>query len=92
MPTLVDFWAEWCAPCKAQKRIVREVAQHYGPRVQVASINVDEWPQLAQRFQIKSVPTQLIFHRGEIRERRSCVSSRAELVQVLDVILGDAES
>ena len=63
-PMIVDFWAEWCGPCKAIAPTLDELAQEYSGRVTIAKVNVDEHPGLAARFQVRSIPTLLFFKGG----------------------------
>ena len=63
-PTLVDFWAEWCAPCKMVAPIVEEVAKEYNGRLRVAKVNVDENPSTPQRLGIMGIPTLILFKDG----------------------------
>ncbi len=65
-PVLVDFWAEWCGPCKMQGPIVEEVAKDFDGKVKVGKLEVDQNPQMAQKYGIMSIPTVAIFKGGEI--------------------------
>lgn len=82
-PVLVDFWAPWCGPCKAMAPALQETALAFEGRVQVVKVNVDEAPDLAARFQIQSVPSLLLFHRGQVVERAVGNRSRQDLERLL---------
>ena len=60
-PVLVDFWAEWCGPCKAIAPALEEMAQSMGDRVTVAKVNIDEYPQIAQQYGVRGIPTLILF-------------------------------
>ncbi len=68
-PVLVDFWAEWCAPCRAIAPMVEEIAKEYGDRLKVVKVDVDESVDVASRYRIQSIPTLLVFKGGEEVER-----------------------
>lgn len=82
-PILVDFWAQWCPPCRAQLPILDQVADEIGDAAIVAKVNVDQEQSLAQTFQVRSIPTLLLFRDGQIVMRYTGVTSREELLKAL---------
>ena len=84
---LVDFWADWCGPCKMQGPIVEEVAEAMGERATVAKLDVENAQSLAQKFGVMSIPTIIIFKDGEEVERFVGVQDKASLVTALEKVL-----
>ena len=90
LPTLVDFWAEWCPPCHAIAPMIEELAANYAGRVRVGKLNVDENPETASRFSIRSIPTLLVFQGGEIREQMVGAQPRGTIKASLDRVLNNS--
>jgi thioredoxin 1 len=68
VPVVVDFWAPWCPPCKKIAPVLEEIAKEYNGKVEIKKLNVDEFPQLAAKFGIKSIPALIFFKKGEVVE------------------------
>ena len=83
LPYLVDFWAEWCGPCKMLAPILDEVAGENADKITVAKVNVDENPDLARQFDIMSIPTLIVFKDGQPAHRFQGASGKAGLLEKL---------
>ncbi len=86
-PILVDFWAEWCVPCKSIAPILDELASEYSEKVIVAKVDVDKYPRIAAGLGIRSIPTMVVFSRGEERERLVGAHSKIEIKKKIDAVL-----
>lgn len=82
-PVLVDFFAEWCGPCKIQDPVLDEVKERVGENAAIIKIDVDKNPQVASQFAIRGVPTLIIFKNGEIKWRQSGVFQANELERLI---------
>lgn len=82
-PVLVDFWAEWCGPCKMIAPILDEIADEQGEKLSIAKLNVDEAGEIAQRYQVMSIPTLLVFKDGEVAKRMVGAAGKAKLMEDL---------
>jgi thioredoxin 1 len=82
-PVLVDFWAEWCGPCRMMNPILEEFAGEHDGRVKVAKLNVDESPESSQRFKVLSIPTMLLFQDGQVVKQLVGAMSRQRLEEAL---------
>ncbi len=83
IPVLVDFSAEWCAPCRMMPPILKEVKDHFGDKIRVIKIDVDKNPAVAQRYMIRSVPTLMIFKNGEVLFSQAGVIPAAQLAEIV---------
>jgi thioredoxin 1 len=87
VPVLVEFWAEWCPPCRLLSPVLDSIAADYADRIRVGKINSDDHPELARRYDVMSVPTVLAFKDGEQRLRLVGARSRVRLLEDLGELL-----
>ncbi len=86
-PVLVDYWAEWCGPCKMIAPLLDEVARDYGGRLEVAKVNVDENQGTAAKYGIRGIPTLMLFRGGQLVATKVGALSKSQLTQFLDANL-----
>ena len=83
MPVLVDFWAEWCAPCKAMGPALEAVSEEMNGKVKVAKVNIDDAPDTPMRYHIRNVPTMMIFKDGEVVSTKMGAMTKTKLAELL---------
>ena len=83
-PALVDFWAEWCGPCKMIAPFIDEAATEYADKMSVVKLNVDESPNVAAKFGIRSIPTLMLFKDGAVQAQKVGAFSKSQLTEFLD--------
>jgi len=83
-PALVDFWAEWCGPCKMIAPFLDEAATDYADKMSVVKLNVDESPNIAAKFGIRSIPTLMLFKDGAVQAQKVGAFSKSQLTEFLD--------
>lgn len=82
-PVLVDFYADWCTPCKMMSPIIEEVSNEFKGKITVLKINIDECPDIAQKYSVMSIPTIILFKNGEATKTSVGVTSKEKLVEMI---------
>ncbi len=86
-PVLIDFWAPWCAPCRAIGPVVEEIAQDYAGKLKVVKMNVDDNPQTPSRYGVRGIPNLIIFQGGQVKEQIVGAVPKAQLLKAIGRVL-----
>ncbi|HEU5399260.1 MAG TPA: thioredoxin TrxA [Gammaproteobacteria bacterium] len=84
VPVLVDYWAEWCGPCKMIAPILDEIAKDYGGKLRIAKVNVDENQHVTQKYGIRSIPTLMMFKDGNVQAQKVGAMSKSQLAAFIE--------
>ena len=87
-PVIVDYWAEWCGPCRMVAPVLEEIAQEHGEKIDVVKLNIDDNPEVAQRYGILQIPTMNVFSGGELVKQIIGAKPKAALLRELSEFLG----
>jgi thioredoxin 1 len=87
LPVLVDFWAPWCAPCKAIAPVMADLAKEYAGRLKVVKINVDDHPQTPSRYGVRGIPNLILFKDGQVRDQIVGAVPKTQLVKAISQVV-----
>ena len=83
-PIIVDFWAEWCGPCKQIGPILEEISEEYKEKITIGKLDVDENPEISGKYQIRGIPTMMLFNNGSLIDTKVGMSSKNDLIEWID--------
>jgi thioredoxin 1 len=88
VPVLVDFWAEWCGPCKMIAPVLEEIAKEQAGKITIVKLNVDDNPDTARRYEVMSIPTLMLFNNGSLEKRLVGARSKSQLMAEIAQFIG----